>query len=281
MKLTFFQFNAFAAMALVLGACGSSANTAAAANDTAASAGDTQGTPTDVVADDAAAKADTLASDTIAGASALTVACPFGIALVQHPIKNPLDPAKSEGAFGGTVSVKRGSADVETATVTVNGVALNYTSNGDYEVPNTAAIPGAVAGATLKLAVKDGADSVAFDVVCPTEVAFAAPADDTAVSPGDALQVQWTGVLDYKHPLLTPGLGLYKLDAPSGTFLGYGPASQPKILPTDTSATLTLPPNDKPQYVVELQVPGTFVKTAKYDGVHCTLVRRLMLTTKP
>jgi hypothetical protein len=275
----FAKSSLLATAALLIGACGSSTATSSetstadtATGATADATGDTAGT------------ADTLAVDTAGGdaaaASALTVACPFGIQLVQHPVKNPLSPDQSEGAFAGIVNVRRKSGDVATAKVTVNGVELTYTNNGDYVVPNTADIPGAVAGAKLKLEVKDGSDSATFEFTCPTEVAFTAPAADTAVEKGQAVPVSWTGVLDYQHPLLKPGLGLYRLHAASGTFLGYSPMDLPKLAPSDTGVTLTMPDNDKPQYVVQLQVPGTFVATAKYDGIHCSLVRRLILTNK-
>ena len=275
----FAKSSLLATAALMIGACGSST-----ATSSETSTADTASGATADATGDTAGAADTLAVDSAGGdaaaASALTVACPFGIQLVQHPVKNPLNPAQSEGAFAGIVNVKRKSGPVATAKVTVNGVELTYTDNGDYVVPNTADLPGAVAGAKLKLEVKDGSDSAAFEFTCPAEVAFTAPAADTVVEKGQVVQLSWSGILDYQHPLLKPGLGLYRLHASSGTFLGYSPMDLPKLAPSDTGATLTMPDNDKPQYVAQLQVPGTFVPTAKYDGIHCSLVRRLMLTNK-
>lgn len=268
------------AMALSLAGCGNStATTSTGPSSTADTAG--TGGADSLTANDTATSADTLGADGTATASPLTVACPFGIELVQHPIQNPVDPTQSQGKFGGIVSVKRSGANLATAKVTLNDVPLTYTDNGDYVVPNTAEIAAAVAGATLKLKVTDGSDSVSFDFKCPAEVAITAPVENAEVTKGQSLAVQWSGVIDYQHPLLTPGLLLYRYDAPSGTFLGYSPMTMPKLNPTDTGATLVLPENDKPKYVVELRVPGTFVKTAKYDGIHCSLVRRVLLINKP
>jgi hypothetical protein len=278
MSLRVLAFASLTTLLFALPACGSSDG------DSGTTITDTTGDTTSDVAGDTAGsdtvEADTIGADAIA-ANGLTLASPFGVNLIQHPVKNPLDPAQSEGAVEGILSVRRKSAPVDTAEVTVNGVALVSIGNGDYEIPNTADVTGAAAGATLKVVVKDAGDTLTYDVPCPTEVVITAPVEDAAVTEGQSLTVAWTGVIGYDHPLLDPAFGLYRYHASSGTFLGYSPLDMPKVTATDTSVTVTLPENDKPQYVAELRIPGTFVATAKYDGIHCGLVRRVLLTNQP
>jgi hypothetical protein len=210
---------------------------------------------------------------------ALVLSSVGGIELIQHPVKSGSAP---EGPVGGTVTAKLKSEHLESALLTLNGVAMKHDNYGSYKLPLPAVVPGAVPGAKLKLEASSGDAKVALEVACPEEVTIVAPADESLHAEGEKVTFKWTGKVDYQNTTASgaPTVNLYSYDEASGTLLGFGFNTLPKLERSATSIELTLPPTDKPSWLFELTVPGVETATGKYDGVHCTLRRRVILKKK-
>jgi hypothetical protein len=206
-------------------------------------------------------------------AAKLRVSAADGLDLLQAP-------GAGETAVSGLVAVSTTSATggdvpVQGATVRINGVVLPEQTPGLYDARDLAIAP----GDTLSLlAVKDP-DSASVTFKCPDAVSLDAPADNAQVTAGQALQASWTGRIAYSAGLFQPQLFLRAWDPTSDA---VGAAYDPvQLSPTQTSASVTVPSDGKPGYILELKVPGEYADQSSTGGSGlCIIHRRVHLKVR-
>ena len=204
----------------------------------------------------------------------------LGIWLTQYPITK--STTFKEGPVSGFFMLKKDGDDLAGATVKINGTLIpeapgQFQSPGSYDPAYAADIPIAPGG-TMTITVDENGHHHEFSFVCPAEVTITEPAENTSVSVNDQITVRWTGTIKYQNSVYDPILNLFEYDPDTGTnisLLGFDPGPY-HLNENDTSLTLTLPDTSRPQYFVELSIPGDLTQNDTAMG-YCGLRRRVHL----
>jgi hypothetical protein len=216
------------------------------------------------------------------GGGAVELNAALGIWLTQYPIPKGVP---KEGDVTGWFMLKKNGDDLAGATVKINGTLIPEApgpaqSPGTYDPAYAGDIP-ILPGGTMTITVDESGHHHEFSFVCPAEVRITEPAEETQVSPNDQITVSWTGAVKYQNPVRDPLLDIFEYEPDSGTFLSllkFDPGPY-HLKATDTSLTVTLPDNERPQYVIEISVPGNWIQNDDTTGF-CGLKRRVHLVNQ-
>lgn len=214
-----------------------------------------------------------------AGMSGLRVSASSGIDVYQAPGSS--EGSGVQGLVQVTLATASGETPVSGATVTINSVKLAESFvAGRYDTDDAALAQVIVPGATLRLLAVSGTDTASVSFGCPSAVDLTAPLENAQVHAGDVLSVSWTGRIAYNSSVFSPSAFLRPYDsAPNQVGAAYtDPSANLKLAETATSASLTVPADGKPGYIVELQIPGVFADQTSTGGAAvCILHRRVHL----
>lgn len=212
------------------------------------------------------------------------VRIPAGLSLVQGAFA-------SERALRGLITVTRtgssGARPVPGAQVKLAGVAVPESPllAGSYDV---ALAPGLIIapGDAVSLVAVEGGDQATVTFGCPAQVAIIAPSDRSTVDAGASIAVAWSGRVGYSSQAFMPALSLRSWD-PALDLGGapYDASSSTGVFQAlaagAAGATLSLPPDGKAGYAVELTVPGNFADQSSSGGqAICVLVRRAKVAAR-
>lgn len=201
----------------------------------------------------------------------LRVSAAAGIDIFQSP-------GASEGSgVDGLAEVTRpdaqgGDEPVTGATVTINGKRLPEAPEmpGFYEAGGLART--IVPGATLNLIASKDAETASVTFKCPPVPTFTSPAEKTTVAAGKVVKASWSGRVAYNGVAFQPQLFFRSWDA-SANDVGNVYNDEAKTLSgTQTSASLPVPTDSNPGYVLELKVPGDFADQASTGGAAICVV---------
>ena len=203
----------------------------------------------------------------------LRVTAADGIDLTQAPGAN--ETAVSGLVQVATTNAAGGDDVVQGAAVRINGAALPEEFPGHYDARGLAIAP----GDTLSLLAVKEPDSASVTFKCPDAVSLVAPVDNAQVTGGQTLQASWTGRIAYSAGLFQPQLFFRPWDPATNDI---GNAYELVLLsPSQTSASLTVPSDGKPGYVVELKIPGEYADQSSTGGTGiCILHRRVHIKAR-
>jgi len=224
----------------------------------------------------------TSGGDNGGGGGAVELNAALGIWLTQYP--NTKGYPK-EGPVSGWFELRKNDDLLTGATVKINGTLIPEApaepeSPGTYDPAYAGDIP-IQPGGTMTITVDESGHHHEFSFPCPSELTITEPAEATQVSPNDQMTVRWTGAVKYQNSVRDPLLDIFQYEPDSGTLLSllkFDPGPY-HLKATDTSLTVTLPDNERPQYLIEISVPGDWIQNDNITGF-CGLIRRVHLINK-
>lgn len=236
-------------------------------------------------------------SEAASSKKALWIDAVFGLQLHDKLVTNCLYGSCTAEPKGvdGKIGIKRtGQGDnyVKIASVTLDGTTLSTVEGllGTQYDPGVVT-PSGAAGQTLTIKATDGADSSTLALPCPADVQITSPTDNTAVGPGDKIDITWTGTVSGEAAfgsfgLLAPSVQLRTYDPATSKAQGCNQCPNAFLKVNDgmsvtvkTSATLTVPTGTAAGYLLELTSYGPVQKPADGEG-HCAFTRRIILKAK-